>query len=302
MWLKRLKFIIFLVWIFAYLASLFAEHVLKKEAPTIDIIKSVCSFLLLVVILMLEWKKWEVKNVYSYLSPRKRANVLKFLYIVKLVLLGLWIIGTLIEINVYSHVTAPVPNMQEELKASYLSWEADGYALLLSYVLAIAFLMWVHRIHRNLPALGATGLRQTPGWAVGWYFIPFANLVKPYQGMKDAWNACAPDQAASVSSFASRPGPQLVKIWWRLFIVSNAIDIAVSIMLPRYTTSDLLFASKATLFSIILDGIYTWVALKLIKQLTELQEQKYRDLVSSGWFQSQSAEAGGNREAIRGDD
>jgi hypothetical protein len=109
--------------------------------------------------------------------------------------------------------------------------------------------------------------------------------------MKDAWNACAPDQATSVSSFASRPGPQLVKIWWGLFIVSNAVDNAVS-RLPSHTTSDLLFASKATLFFIILDGIYTWVALKLIKQLTELQEQKYRDLVASGWFQSQATAAG----------
>ncbi|HSG66518.1 MAG TPA: DUF4328 domain-containing protein, partial [Gammaproteobacteria bacterium] len=49
----------------------------------------------------------------------------------------------------------------------------------------ILMLMWIHRANYNARQLGAAGLRFTPGWAVGWYFIPILNLWKPYQAMKE---------------------------------------------------------------------------------------------------------------------
>ena len=50
---------------------------------------------------------------------------------------------------------------------------------------ATAVLMWVHRAYRNLPALGARDMAYSPGWAVGWWFIPFLNLVRPYQVVRE---------------------------------------------------------------------------------------------------------------------
>ena len=37
---------------------------------------------------------------------------------------------------------------------------------------SIAFLMWFHRAHRNLPALKAGILKYSPGWAGGGFFVP----------------------------------------------------------------------------------------------------------------------------------
>jgi uncharacterized protein DUF4328 len=31
----------------------------------------------------------------------------------------------------------------------------------------VAFLMWFHRVHKNLPGLGGRELKYTPGWSVG---------------------------------------------------------------------------------------------------------------------------------------
>ena len=55
----------------------------------------------------------------------------------------------------------------------------------------IVFLMWIHRANRNARGLGAEGMTFTPGWSVGWYFIPIANLWKPFQAMKEIWQASA---------------------------------------------------------------------------------------------------------------
>ena len=56
---------------------------------------------------------------------------------------------------------------------------------------AIAFLTWIHRASVNIHALLHTSedppIRFSPGWAVGWWFVPIASLWMPYQVMKDLW-------------------------------------------------------------------------------------------------------------------
>ena len=56
-------------------------------------------------------------------------------------------------------------------------------------VAAVYWCMWVHRTYRNLSALGAAGLRRTPGWAVAYYFIPVLNLFRPFEVMRETWRA-----------------------------------------------------------------------------------------------------------------
>lgn len=51
----------------------------------------------------------------------------------------------------------------------------------------------------------------TPGWAVGWYFIPFANLWKPFQAMAFIRNEV---------SDTFKGGP-ILGIWWTAYLVMN---------------------------------------------------------------------------------
>jgi hypothetical protein len=55
----------------------------------------------------------------------------------------------------------------------------------------VAFLMWVHRAYLNLARAGAPGLRFTPGWAVGYWFVPVLNIVRSKQILDDLWRATA---------------------------------------------------------------------------------------------------------------
>ncbi|HET9863637.1 MAG TPA: DUF4328 domain-containing protein, partial [Steroidobacteraceae bacterium] len=55
----------------------------------------------------------------------------------------------------------------------------------------------------------------TPGWAVGWFFIPVASLWKPYQAMRSLWQ---------MSRHVHKPGVQdtswVLPTWWALWLVS----------------------------------------------------------------------------------
>ena len=61
----------------------------------------------------------------------------------------------------------------------------------------ITFLIWFSRAYRNLTALGASGLRSTPSMSVGWWFVPFYSLVRPYQLACEIWKASDPTVPSS---------------------------------------------------------------------------------------------------------
>ena len=91
-------------------------------------------------------------------------------------------------------------------------------AALIAAVVFVA--MWTHRANKNLRDHGAD-LEYTPGWAVGWYFIPFANLVKPFHAAREIWNASI--HGAGVRSDESDP---LLTRWWATWIVGSIVSNA----------------------------------------------------------------------------
>src|SRR5439155_1843984 len=80
---------------------------------------------------------------------------------------------------------------------------------------AVAWLRWQHRAHENLRALGVSGLAYTPGWAVGWWFIPFANLVLPYLVMVELWRASDPTGSPA---WARQRITALLPLWWITYL------------------------------------------------------------------------------------
>lgn len=95
------------------------------------------------------------------------------------------------------------------------------------YILTIVFfLIWLNKAHKNLTPLGADYLEFSSGWAVGWWFIPFANLVKPFQVVREVWRESDPETAGE-SGFLSNVGsgaPGYMALWWGLWIVSNILN------------------------------------------------------------------------------
>ena len=103
-----------------------------------------------------------------------------------------------------------------------LAWSVVFYLLYIPTI--VLFCVWEHRAAANLPALGGRELRFTPGWAVGWWFVPIANLFRPYQVMAELWKAS--DPALDETYRRQRQGlstPLLLKLWWAAWIVGNVI-------------------------------------------------------------------------------
>lgn len=83
----------------------------------------------------------------------------------------------------------------------------------------IAICMWIYRAHANLHESGIEGLNTSPGWAVGWYFIPFANLIMPFKSMKELWN-----ESHRLEASYSDSAPGNITFWWAMWIIGNILS------------------------------------------------------------------------------
>ena len=89
---------------------------------------------------------------------------------------------------------------------------------IIGLVAAVACLIWLYRVHSNLPALGARNLEFTPEWAVGWWFIPIFHLFRPYQVVREIWQASDPGVSREDQTLEVGPSNALLGWWWALVV------------------------------------------------------------------------------------
>lgn len=149
------------------------------------------------------------------------------------------------------------------------------FEILLRIGTIIFLLIWEYRAFNNLPALKATNLEFSPGWAIGWWFIPFANLVKPYQVMSELWNASDSDFDPKASFLSNRIGsPKIIGCWWGIWILSN-ISGRVSNTMGNAQSQ---YFPVALAITSILSGIAAILIIIIIKNITQQQELRFQKL------------------------
>lgn len=122
----------------------------------------------------------------------------------------------LLAANVMLHVAQQAPNATDDsvLPFALAVMGAALFELLILIVGGITFLVWTYWAAANVRSLGAQGLKITPGWAVGWYFVPFANLVMPHNALQEIARA-----SVTPLNWAQAKGWALISTWWVLRLV-----------------------------------------------------------------------------------
>jgi hypothetical protein len=103
----------------------------------------------------------------------------------------------------------------------YSTWV--GIGLLAGLLSAGVFIAWFYRAYKNLGRLGVENQRYGKGWAIGSWFIPFFNWVRPKQMANDIWRGSERGvdtwwywRQVEVSS--------LLHWWWALFLAQGIIS------------------------------------------------------------------------------
>lgn len=88
----------------------------------------------------------------------------------------------------------------------------------------VILIVWIYQAHHS-DRMDPVRLEHKSGWAIGGWFVPFLNLVRPYQMVEDV-------RRGSRSAFGM---PSNVALWWWLSVVGAAITDRVT---ATFLTSD----------------------------------------------------------------
>jgi hypothetical protein len=136
----------------------------------------------------------------------------------------------------------------------------------------VVFGRWIFCANQNVRALGAKGLMVTPGWAVGYFFVPIVCLWKPYQAMKELWRASQnPVAWQSITSSQILPG------WWTLWIVYMLFSRAsTSEIKNAHTILDLQTGTYTQIASDVINIGLCVIAMILVSQIWSAQKKVVR--------------------------
>jgi len=147
-----------------------------------------------------------------------------------------------------------------------------GY-LLVYLVTTIVFLTWINRANKNCHGF-SSGMKFTSGWSVGWYFIPFANLVKPFQVMNEIWRV-----SHDPVNWKSLATPAFLRWWWGLWLAANIFgQVSFRMAMNAETLESLQNFTVISMISSVLDISLCIVAALLVGRIFKAQVR----LVASG--------------------
>jgi hypothetical protein len=157
-----------------------------------------------------------------------------------------------------------------------------GLGVLLDIGLMIAtcvpFLMWVYRCYRNLYVFGADGLTTSPGFAVAFFFIPILSLYRPYQAIKEIWQASDPKLKlpADMDWKTNRSWP-LANWWWFFWIVNGLVmDIAGHAGNASSPTASGFGFLYVAMFAV--QAVAALLAIGVVRAITRRQEERGRQI------------------------
>ncbi|WP_197533514.1 DUF4328 domain-containing protein [Symmachiella dynata] len=148
-----------------------------------------------------------------------------------------------------------------------------GAAIVVYLMTAILFLRWTYVSSRNARSLVDDKLEYSPGWAVGWFFVPIANFWKPYQVMIEIFKASNPNMDDDWEEVSS---PAATSRWWTMWVIAIIIGRVSSRMSMRAKTlDDFLASSQVSLVVDVVSVILGIAAISLVTTLQTWQTEKY---------------------------
>ncbi|MEM7143753.1 MAG: DUF4328 domain-containing protein [Verrucomicrobiota bacterium] len=207
----------------------------------------------------------------EYRSPKALSRITT-VFMVLLVLL--FVALTILTVE-YPHLFADDAVIGEDETAIAMAFGLVGIGILGVYLMCVIFwCVWTNRCAKNVRALGANPrlLEYTPGWAVGWYFIPIAFWWKPFQAHREIWRATESPESPGTGEV-----PGAVGVWWFFWVVANLVGNVSN----RTTDPDVLI--PMTIVDLVLTTAAAVYAVIVCRRLTALQDEKAREAAGAEW-------------------
>jgi Domain of unknown function (DUF4328)/Septum formation len=156
---------------------------------------------------------------HRYRSPRLIGGLCSAASVVSVGAAGVAVASTIRAIQVMERLeNRPLSLSVEDVRRTQDHLVAVSLVQLGAWVLAVVFLIAVtRRLYGNLRAISTVAPRFSNGWAIGAWFVPFLNFVRPKQIVDEIWLASS---AREPGQLTTPRVPTLVHVWWLTWLAA----------------------------------------------------------------------------------
>lgn len=228
----------------------------------------------------------------SYASVHRRAKWVIGFFVVMIVGSLLAAAISLWTINLGSRCLAGAACTPAEAQALELSEMVLGIVQFgVFWATSIMFLVWLHGAYKYTSTFASTPLQFTPGWAVGWWFVPILSWWKPYQAMRELWQASMPS-ADSTNPAQPPKFARMLVWWWVAYLTMNAVSaIETRSYNAASTVNDIINASWISMGSIGVTIVAAMLTIYVVRTIDRFQAMDHVPTTPSYQVPLQSAPA-----------
>src|ERR1044072_9115201 len=161
-------------------------------------------------------------------------------------------------------------------------WVVTVVSITVFVALVFAFLTCLHRVMKNLPALGnpKSRIEYTPAWAVGSFFIPFGHLFMPYRAVREAWGKSnRVVRSGTGLAFAPLSPSGLLVGWWVSWIAFGVVSRVASRLNSSSDDAETFLRATGVMIVANVVGILAAVlAILVVRGLDRRQEERSRNV------------------------
>jgi hypothetical protein len=138
-------------------------------------------------------------------------------------------------------------------------------------VTSILVLRWIYRSNAIAQTFGER-MTVSPGWNVGFFFVPILNLWKPFQGLREIWQVSFGEY-----QWSDTPVPSILRWWWGLWLVMSILDNAsFRLSIRAATVKEVMTVNEINIFGSIIALPLGWCLISIIRRLTAQQCERLR--------------------------
>ncbi|GGT89855.1 DUF4328 domain-containing protein [Streptomyces lateritius] len=150
--------------------------------------------------------------------------------------------------------------------------------VLIQLALSVVFIIWFFRVRKNAGVFAPDLHRGGPGWAIGAWFVPIANLWWPRSVAAGVWRASRRDPYGD----GKGEGESLAVLnWWWVFwvLTDNGSLFATAVYDDADTVEEFVVGSGFLMGAAVLDIVAALLAILFVRRLTSMQHAKATGMI-----------------------
>jgi hypothetical protein len=140
---------------------------------------------------------------------------------------------------------------------------------ILRIISAVFFIQWFRRAYHNISNFSTPQLSD--GWAAGAWFVPIFNWFRPYQMMREMWQATTNQVGTDEFNETGYNYKLNIGIWWTLWVIF-AVLTNVILRIDQKSIDEITTADNLSLIAHALNIPLAIITVKIIKEYNKLEE------------------------------